>query len=241
MALCLGATDDARLHTLSGLLRAAFTALPPFDLAKAAADRDRWLHGRRSASVATVQSAPAWRELARGIPENTPGYSNQSAHYRRFLRAVSAALGGESPPDEVASAASLAFRALSSAAPVDEAPTEPPSRDVLQRARTAIGVSTFGSRGPPEEQLRVMLSCHGPLAAWLRQHRGAAGKGRAINGAVVGAEPPVVTCVPSALGARVIDEFMAAADEADKDVDSEDDPFSRPFHVSNKHLAMSLD
>ena len=67
MALCLGATDDARLHTLSGLLRAAFTALPPFDLAKAAADRDRWLHGRRSASVATVQSAPAWRELARKV------------------------------------------------------------------------------------------------------------------------------------------------------------------------------
>ena len=84
---------DVSLQTISGLLRAAFAELP-YDLATAAADRSRWLHSRRSQLAAGVQSAPAWRELTHGIPTTTAGYSDHAVHYRRFLSAVSVALGG---------------------------------------------------------------------------------------------------------------------------------------------------
>ena len=174
MATTVDCGSDVRLQTISGLLRAAFAELP-YDLATATADRNRWLHSRRSKSAAAdVQSAPAWRELTQGIPSTTAGYKDHAAHYRRFLSAVSAALGGEAPPDEVASTAALAFKALSSVPRPEEAPTDPTSREALQRARAALGAaasSPFGSRGPPEDQLRAMLACHAPLASWLRQHR----------------------------------------------------------------------
>ena len=174
MATTVDCGSDVRLQTISGLLRAAFTELP-YDLATATADRNRWLHSRRSKSAAAdVQSAPAWRELTQGIPSTTAGYKDHAAHYRRFLSAVSAALGGEAPPEEVASTAALAFKALSSVPRAEEAPTDPTSREALQRARAALGAaasSPFGGRGPPEDQLRAMLACHAPLASWLRQHR----------------------------------------------------------------------
>ena len=174
MATTVDCGSDVRLQTISGLLRAAFAELP-YDLATATADRNRWLHSRRSKSAAAdVQSAPAWRELTQGIPSTTAGYKDHAAHYRRFLSAASAALGGEAPPDEVASTAALAFKALSSVPRPEEAPTDPTSREALQRARAALGAaasSPFGSRGPAEDQLRAMLACHAPLASWLRQHR----------------------------------------------------------------------
>jgi len=174
MATTVDCGSDVRLQTISGLLRAAFAELP-YDLATATADRNRWLHSRRSKSAAAdVQSAPAWRELTQGIPSTTAGYKDHAAHYRRFLSAVSAALGGEAPPEEVASTAALAFKALSSVPRPEEAPTDPTSREALQRARAALGAaasSPFGSRGPAEDQLRAMLACHVPLASWLRQHR----------------------------------------------------------------------
>ena len=124
MATTVDCRNDVRLQTISGLLRAAFTELP-YDLATAAADRNRWLHSRRSKlAAADVQSTPAWRELTQGIPTTTAGYKDHAVHYRRFLSAVSAALGGEAPPDEVASTAALAFKALSSVPKADETPMD---------------------------------------------------------------------------------------------------------------------
>ena len=215
MATTVDCSHDVRLQTISGLLRAAFAELP-YNLATAAADRNRWLHSRRSKlAVADVQSAPAWRELTQGIPATTAGYKDHAVHYRRFLSTVSAALGGEAPPDEVASTAALAFKALSSVPRAEETPTDPTGREALQRARAALGAagsSAFGSGGPPEDQLRVMLGCHTPLASWLRQHR--ASKAPAVHAAVTGAQHAAAG-LPDALGSHVVDEFVAAAEAAE--------------------------
>jgi len=213
----------ADLNSLSGLLRAAYTELPEYDLETATANRDRWLRESRAGATADLQSAPTWKELTKGIPESTTGYADQQAHYRRFLRAVNATLGGEAPPDEVANAASVAFRALT-AQPSEQAAGQPPDREALAHARKVLVASpgqVFGSRGPPEDQLRIMLSCHVPLAAWLKQHRGGGATGgkkaaaRATSVVSDEARAAAARGVAEALGARLVKDFEAAAEAAE--------------------------
>ena len=143
---------------LSGLLRDAFTeapALPP--AADRAAARARWLRERRQRTPSCGGAPPSFAELARGVSERAAGYQEAHANYRRFLTAVASALGGEAPPDEVATAAAAAFRALHL---LDDGGS-------LSQARRLLGAGDAPLRSPSAAAAAAALGCGGPPAAAL--------------------------------------------------------------------------
>ena len=99
--------------SISSVLREAYTDYgASFNMELARATRKRQMRERRAAS-STADGAPqSWRDLARGIPPSTPGYSEHATLYRKFLASVATALGGEASPAEVGEASKLAFRAV---------------------------------------------------------------------------------------------------------------------------------
>jgi hypothetical protein len=247
---------------LSGLLRVAFTdAGAEFDVRQQRVQLAAWLARRRDAGgaaddadIAGVPSRPlSWSELTGGMPESTPGYVAHERYYRTFLAAVSAALGGEVPPEELATAASTAFRCLQAWAasePAEQAaPTPAQTRARLQRARAwlsgrgagagadasrAAG-ALFGTEGPGDEIVRKMIASHAPLHTWLQAHRRQNGHAprtqgitAAANAAIsgFGSQIRVAPCCRGDSVWRAVGfDFLRAWEEVMPEIDDADDDY----------------
>jgi len=251
-------TDDSLAQRLSGLLRVAYTeAGAAFDPKQQRAQLTLWLEAQRTHSDSGnsgSSQALSWSGLTGGLPESTSGYAAHERHYRSYLAAVSAAIGGQAPPEELAHAASTAFRCLQACAlaePESAAPAPAPAeaRARLQRARlwlsgrgsaaaeaSRAAGSVFGSDGPPDDPLRRMLAAHAPLHRWLRTHRqggapaGPASRRAPGNGghgaSLFGSELAVAPCVGASSARGVVgDAWLRAFAEALPDDDDDDDEY----------------
>ena len=170
---------------LSGLLRVAFTNDgASFDLNAERAKRAgqmRSIRQRVTSSAGSDGGPQAWRELARGIPSDTPGYSAHAAQYRKFLAGIALALGGEASSAEVGEASKIAFRAIQAGRAVhkntnkDEADVSAPrglgekqkkaeaAVQAVDRAALKLGRTWLGA--PSGTSLPAALMTHSNAAA----------------------------------------------------------------------------
>ena len=93
-------------YSLTGLLRKE-----PLNLRSLYEERAKIL-ADHSEGLPLPQAPKSFHELSGRLPQTTHGYAVAASQYHKFLAAVSTALGGQAPSDEVANAASAAFRAL---------------------------------------------------------------------------------------------------------------------------------
>ena len=122
-------------------------------------------------------------QLTGNLPPHTEGFAEHSAHYHKFLSAVSTVLGDLSSPEKWHMPhllPSVHFRTCPTlqGTPTNQPPGLPGVRRVPPRqpkgggARSTwtLGCSSQGF-GRGDEPIRAMLLAHAPLVTWLRQHR----------------------------------------------------------------------
>jgi hypothetical protein len=194
------------METLSTLLHANTP-----DLHDWRTRRLRILRLRRAAATPTGSAPRSFSELA-GVSQRTPGYAEQADNYHRFLGAVNAALGGESPPDEVAHAAASAFRALQALPEptAEAAATKPP------------GISAHGPPGlaAPTTQIsrQTMQHARGLLTGGAVSGSGGGGGGggggsvatATLNAAAAAASAACAAAFGASLGDEPIRQMVSA-------------------------------